>query len=190
MTVGTSRHKRTRIDGQRRQDVLSATVRLLLETGYHRFTFDRLAAAQNISKATLYRHWASKADLIVDAVSSHCLAQAQRDTGTLRGDLVAAVADPRGVFSPSGLRIVADLFAAALHDPAVATTWGRLPSTRSTLLPHVWTRALGRGEVAAASDVTSRETALVAAAIGCSRATSPLDIDHAARLVDFALGTP
>lgn len=165
-------------------------MRLLLEAGYHRFTFDRLAAAENISKATLYRHWPSKAELIVDAICAHCLAQAQPDTGTLRGDLVAAVADPQGIFSPSGLRVAADLFAAALHDPAVATTWARLPDTCSALLPHVWARALARGDVAALSDVTSLEIALFAAAIGGSGARSPLGIDDATRLVDFVLGAP
>ena len=54
---------------------------MLAETGYDGMTIDMVAARARAGKATLYRRWPSKAELVIDAVAcmkngdidySHC----------------------------------------------------------------------------------------------------------------------
>jgi AcrR family transcriptional regulator len=71
--------------------VLTATVALLDEptVGLSRLTIEGIAQRAGVSKATIYRWWGSKTDLVVEAY----LAKAARDapvpeTGSVRQDLV------------------------------------------------------------------------------------------------------
>ncbi len=61
---------------------------LLREVGYDALTMDAVAARTRSSKATLYRQWGGKAELVVRAMRSQKPGGiAEVDTGTLRGDL-------------------------------------------------------------------------------------------------------
>src|SRR6195952_5896299 len=70
--------------------ICQAVVELLNETSYESVTMDAVAARAKASKATIYRRWANKDDLVIDALQrvfanlDHSLA----DTGNLRDDLV------------------------------------------------------------------------------------------------------
>lgn len=74
---------------QREAELLTVTLELLHENGYDRLTIDDVAARARASKATVYRRWPTKADLVVAAVS-HSLRHTvvAPDTGSLRGDLL------------------------------------------------------------------------------------------------------
>ena len=65
----TTPPRRPRIEGDREAEVLDAAVAVLAEVGYDRLTMDQVALTARASKATLYRRWSSKAELVVDAVS-------------------------------------------------------------------------------------------------------------------------
>ena len=52
----------------RRQAILDAAIALLMEVGYDRMSMDALAERARASKATIYRHWAGKAEVVVEAV--------------------------------------------------------------------------------------------------------------------------
>jgi len=47
--------------------ILAATRELLGEVGYARLTIEGVAARAGVAKSTLYRRWATRADLVVDA---------------------------------------------------------------------------------------------------------------------------
>jgi AcrR family transcriptional regulator len=70
--------QRPRIEGGREDEILDATVAVVAELGYDRLTMDAVATAAKASKATLYRRWSTKAELVVDAISRakgcHCTA--------------------------------------------------------------------------------------------------------------------
>lgn len=83
---------------------------MLRELGYDRLTFDAVAAAAKASKATLYRRWPHKSDLVIDALGLFMGCSAERDpgTGSLRGDLLGQACADGGL------------------DDVVMETWGAL----------------------------------------------------------------
>ena len=66
---GRSTASRPRVEGEREGEILEAALDALRESGYDRLTFDAVASAARASKATLYRRWPAKVDLVIDAVS-------------------------------------------------------------------------------------------------------------------------
>ena len=88
--VATAR--RSRITPERAAELYGATLDLLREVGYEALTMDAVAARTKSSKATLYRQWGGKAELVVRALRhSTPTGFALVDTGSLRGDLHALV---------------------------------------------------------------------------------------------------
>lgn len=88
--VATAR--RSRITPEREAELYGAVLDLLREVGYDAVTMDAVAARTRSSKATLYRQWGGKAELVVRAMRSQKPGGiADIDTGTLRGDLYAIV---------------------------------------------------------------------------------------------------
>src|SRR6266542_3078878 len=49
--------------------ILEATLDLLLEEGFTRMSIEAVATRAGVGKATIYRRWPSKADLVVEAVA-------------------------------------------------------------------------------------------------------------------------
>lgn len=75
--------------------ILDATLAVLAEQGYDGMTIDLVAAQAGMARATVYRRWPTKVELVLGAVSR--LSQGDvdleqlPDTGTLRGDIVAMI---------------------------------------------------------------------------------------------------
>src|SRR5918911_2879468 len=79
-----------RID--REAELFAAVLDLLREVGYDRLTMDAVSARAHVSKATIYRHWPAKADLVADTLRHQHFDRVRvPDTGTLRGDLLATL---------------------------------------------------------------------------------------------------
>ena len=70
--------------------ILDATLELLASEGFGRMTVEGVAAKAGVGKATIYRRWASKLELVLAAVgqlSAHALPELT--TGSTREDLIA-----------------------------------------------------------------------------------------------------
>ncbi|WP_085210641.1 TetR/AcrR family transcriptional regulator [Streptomyces sp. Amel2xC10] len=88
----TTTVRRSRITPEREAELYAAVLDLLREVGYDALTMDAVAARTRSSKATLYRQWGGKAELVVKALRhSKPDHSDQIDTGSLRGDLHALV---------------------------------------------------------------------------------------------------
>ncbi|MEU3251282.1 TetR/AcrR family transcriptional regulator [Streptomyces sp. NPDC006997] len=88
--VATAR--RSRLTPEREAELYRAVLDLLREVGYDALTMDAVATRTRSSKATLYRQWGGKAELVAKAI--RCMKPgglADIDTGSLRGDFVALV---------------------------------------------------------------------------------------------------
>ncbi|MEN3273475.1 MAG: hypothetical protein V7636_2236 [Actinomycetota bacterium] len=141
-----------------KQAILTGAIDLLLEQGLHEMSMDEVAERAGVSKATIYRWWASKELLALDALAVAWAVPAPsalRDTGSLRGDLLARLRPwlRRLNEQPYG-RVIAGLIAEAQTDPGFAQLYleqfllPRRDATRPLLL-----RALERGEIAAGTDL-------------------------------------
>ncbi|MER6029328.1 TetR/AcrR family transcriptional regulator [Streptomyces sp. NPDC001851] len=82
--------RRSRITPEREAELYAAVLGLLREVGYDALTMDAVAARTRSSKATLYRQWGGKAELVAKAVRHTKPGRVgDVDTGSLRGDLHA-----------------------------------------------------------------------------------------------------
>ncbi|MGW4561775.1 TetR/AcrR family transcriptional regulator [Streptomyces sp. NPDC004561] len=93
MTEAVATARRSRITPEREAELYEAVLDLLREVGYDALTMDAVAARTRSSKATLYRQWGGKAQLVVKALRHGKPGHLEDiDTGSLRGDLHALVA--------------------------------------------------------------------------------------------------
>ncbi|MEX1175285.1 MAG: TetR/AcrR family transcriptional regulator [Mycobacterium sp.] len=73
----------------RETELLAVTLELLKEHGYDGLSIDAVAARAHASKATVYRRWPSKAELVLAAFTQSVQQEfGAPNTGTLRGDLL------------------------------------------------------------------------------------------------------
>ncbi|SCX61024.1 transcriptional regulator, TetR family [Klenkia marina] len=146
--------------------IRAAILRLLAEVGYNSLTMDAVAAEAGVGKATIYRRWRTKSDLVVDTIAEMSREGTPTpDTGSLAEDLrvmlrslVDVVNGPTGAASLS-------LLSTLPHQPALAQAFreGPLAEWRDGLA-EVWRRAEARGEVApgaASSAVAQAASGLV-----------------------------
>jgi AcrR family transcriptional regulator len=145
---------RPRVEGDREQEILHAALDVLADVGYDRLTMDAVASAARASKATLYRRWSSKPALVVDAVCSQKGPVVVPDTGSLRGDLIAAHCGLGGLNDPRGLAVLAAIVTAMTRDPEFAEFYRRdFIGPKLAASRVVFERARERGEVAEGVDL-------------------------------------
>src|SRR5829696_2534068 len=118
--VRTSRGGRPR-DPSRDGVIREAILQLLGEVGYGALTMDAVAAEAGVGKATIYRRWRTKQDLVVDTISVMNQAEATPpDTGSLEGDLRAMLHSLVSVITgPTGAATLS-LLSTVPHQPALA----------------------------------------------------------------------
>lgn len=146
---------RPRIADEREAEILDAAVNLLATIGYDRLTMDQVAAEAHASKASLYRHWSSKAELVVDAISkAKGLPESPPNTGSLRGDLRATWCGHQEVHKSLPVSVMSGLMSAMHADEELATAF------RERFLEPRWVewrklaeRARARGEIAEGVDL-------------------------------------
>lgn len=137
--------------------ILSATIALLLDEGLHAMSMDDVADRAGVSKATIYRWWASKELLALDALSTEWAAPTpsnRTDTGSLRGDLLAVLRPwVRQLNEKPYGRVLAGLVAEAQIDPEFAKLYHEhFVQPRRDAARQILLRAASRGEIPAGTD--------------------------------------
>jgi AcrR family transcriptional regulator len=128
------------------------TLQLLQEHGYDRLTVDAVAAAARASKATIYRRWPTKAELVLAAfVEGTRQAAVIPDTGTLRGDLLQLGTSICAHASAHAGTIRAVLVETSRSAELDAMMQQQLLGERKALMEHVLARAVERGEIDASA---------------------------------------
>jgi AcrR family transcriptional regulator len=135
--------------------ILDAANELLEERGFVDLTIDEVAQRAGVSKTTIYRRWPTKGTLVFEAFSTGFLApQPTPDTGSLRGDLLAALrAWIKVVKGTVTGRTLVGLIAEVQRDPELAQIWreqfvGPVRTHHRVMID----RALERGEVTPDTD--------------------------------------
>ncbi|MGH9056396.1 MAG: TetR/AcrR family transcriptional regulator [Acidimicrobiales bacterium] len=193
-TVEHQRHSADHEAGGRPRDptrdevIREAALELVAEQGYERVTVDAIAARAGAGKATLYRRWRSKADLVMDALADIKPIGTLADTGSLRGDLekiCVQVADPDN----KAIAVMQGLASALPHDRELMDAFQeRFVAPRRAAMSGVFARAVARGEMAAGRDVdllTSVIPALMAYQL--MTAAEPPEPSFALHIVDELL---
>ena len=145
---------RPRVEGDREQQILEATLDVLVDVGYDRLTMDAVAAAARASKATLYRRWSSKAVLVIDALLSQKGPHHLPDTGNLRGDLLGAFCGMGGLTDQRQTTILASVLTAIARDEDFATVFRRdFIGPKAAMTAELFARAQARGEIGPDVDV-------------------------------------
>ncbi len=145
------RQHRPRVEGGREGEILDATVEVLAELGYDRLTMDAVATAAKASKATLYRRWSTKAELVVDAISraKGCPIPDNVDTGSLRGDLISMSCGEGGFTEEMPMSVIAGLLTALHRDEDLKKAFQeQFLAPRIAVTSAVYQRAVERGEIA------------------------------------------
>jgi AcrR family transcriptional regulator len=129
--------------------IRAAILRLLADVGYGALTMDAVASEAGVGKATIYRRWRTKQDLVVDTISDLNRAEAEVvDTGSLEGDLRAMMHRMVSMIDgPTGAATLS-LLSTIPHQPALAQAFqdGPLAVWRKSF-EELWARAEARGEV-------------------------------------------
>jgi AcrR family transcriptional regulator len=139
----------------RESELLAVTLQLLQEHGYDRLTVDAVAATARASKATVYRRWPSKAELVLAAfIEGIRQVAVAPETGTLRGDLmrVGEVICEHGRQHASTIRAV---LVEVSRNPALNDVLQEeFLVQRKALIRRILQQAVDRGEIdeAAISD--------------------------------------
>jgi AcrR family transcriptional regulator len=131
--------------------IRAAILHLLAQVGYGALTMDAVASEAGVGKATIYRRWRTKQDLVVDTISDlNRDVATPADTGSLEEDLrqmlrsmVTVITGPTGAATLSLLSTVP-------HQPALAEAFRNGPlAVWRAAFEQIWERAEQRGEVPA-----------------------------------------
>jgi len=111
--------------------ILDATIALLGEVGFAGLTIDGIAARAGVGKATIYRHWSSKAEVAVEAFKAFIPPLDDLDTGSLAGDVRAVLLQIVDGLTHSPLAgILPSLVEAAERDPELERLFKDFGRTR------------------------------------------------------------
>jgi AcrR family transcriptional regulator len=177
-------------DLTRDPEILQAALDVLAETGYEGMTVDMVAARAKAGKATIYRRWPSKAELVLDAVA--CIKKADTaperlpDTGTLRGDMVAMIKPHSIEDGERKLQIMAGLASMLTSSPEMADAVNAaIINPRAAVNRLFFQRAIDRGEISA--DVDIETLSMVSASMAAHRTLmqrKPIDRAFLVSLID------
>jgi len=131
--------------------ILTATLRLLAERGYRKLSLDDVVTAAHVSKATVYRRWESKAQIVAAAIRA-ALVQANPtipDTGDARRDVTRVLENTIRTLAkhPFGSAVRA-LVSEAMFDAELAAAVREVEVQRREILRTVVARAVEKGALA------------------------------------------
>ena len=177
-------------DDSREQAILEAAIDLLAEVGYEAMSIEAVAVRAKSSKATIYRRWPGKAELVAEAIRrrSEPMLEELPDTGSLRTDLLALVERMFEAMAGIDGGLMCGLAVAVRTD----AQFGRLVAShlheeKLRAIGTVLGRAEARGELPPGCDPALVLQVAPGVALFHQMSGEPLDAAFAAHLVDRVL---
>jgi len=141
-------------DPSRDQAIIDASIDLLVREGYDRLSMEGVAAAAGVGKATVYRRWGSKADLVIDAMATLKPSIDTIDTGSLEGDIELMIAASCSPHSQRLFQVMVSICSALPREPELLEAFKtRFTEPRIARITQMLVRAQGRGELGDDIDV-------------------------------------
>ena len=138
-----------------RRAILTATLSLIERDGYGRVTMEAIARDAGVSKQTVYRWWATKAEIVLEALNDGAATLAPTtDTGSFSTDLRVFLRRTVAGTGGRNTQLLAALMAAAQLDDAFAESFrdGFLARRRGALR-ELLERGRDRDELDASADL-------------------------------------
>ncbi|MEU7480883.1 TetR/AcrR family transcriptional regulator [Lentzea sp. NPDC042327] len=138
-------------DASRDDALRQAALEVMAEVGYRALTMDAVAARARAGKATIYRRWESKLDLVIDTCTQLATQNlGAPDTGSLAGDLREFLSSFAAFLSGPIGKAAQALVGELPHEPELAAAFREtfLISQRD-VLRGILDRAADRGELRA-----------------------------------------
>jgi AcrR family transcriptional regulator len=141
-------------DPGRDEAIIDASIDVLVRDGYDRLSMEGVAAAAGVGKATVYRRWSSKAELVIDAMASLKPAIDTIDTGSLEGDIELLTAASCSPHSQRLFEVMVSICSALPREPELLEAFQtRFTEPRIARTTRVLERARDRGELGAEVDI-------------------------------------
>lgn len=107
-----------------KQAILSASYDLLLEIGFEAVTIEKIAERAGVSKATIYKWWANKAAVVMDAFFDAAVVRLPiPDTGSTIDDMIIQVNNLATFLTSREGKVINEIIAAGQFDQKLAETY-------------------------------------------------------------------
>ncbi len=169
--------------------ILDATLAVLAEHGYDGMTIDMVAARAGSARATVYRRWATKADLVLEAVAwmsrDDVSLDQLPDTGSLRGDMTAMILPLSNEEQQVRIKAIAALLSLSKNDARLAEA-----ATGAGIGPWIdvsrilMQRAVDRGEFPPPGDIDTLAELIPMMCVSRAVQQRPITREFSVALID------
>lgn len=134
--------------------IIDAAIEVLVRDGYDRLSMEGVATAAGVGKATVYRRWGSKAELVIDAMATLKPVVDNIDTGSLDGDIELIIAASCSPHSQRLLQVMVSICSALPREPELLEAFTtRFTEPRIARISEILERARSRGELGPDIDI-------------------------------------
>jgi AcrR family transcriptional regulator len=135
-------------DARADEVILDAAAKILAEQGLAGFSVDAIAALAGCGKATIYRRWASRSELLLETAELAAVDLPVPDTGTVREDLLVLLGGLATKMRDTQVgQLLAAVLAEAAVNPELQETFARMAHERRARCYGVIVRGMERGEL-------------------------------------------
>lgn len=140
---------------ERDERILAATIEVLADTSYGALALERVAERAGVSKATIYRWYKSKENLVGEALSWHLKPEETPRSQSVRDDVRAAIdVTIRNYSTPLAGVVVPALAAEIARDPELRSVFlTKFLGPRRAVARSVLERAIAAGDLPEDLDV-------------------------------------
>jgi AcrR family transcriptional regulator len=142
-------------DLARDEAIHQAALAVLSEVGYDRTTVEAIAQRAQVGKATIYRRFKNKEEILMAAMREHASCSLpQIDTGTLRGDLISLITEHVKLLKGPEGELMMSLLSIAHRDPELGKLLNQnSPIEADSESSKIFDRAIKRGEISKKANI-------------------------------------
>jgi len=136
--------------------ILNASLDLIRESGYDALAMEAIADRAGVAKTTVYRRWATKELLVVEAIERIMLSIPVPDTGNVEQDVLALMDATRRMYADVGTTSLLPALVAAIarSDRVARAVRTGMAAAWNTAMSAVLRRGIASGALRADADVT------------------------------------